>query len=190
MTESTLKRTKKRYLFLTNPLFMKYNIKQLPPQLRNKLYIMCMRKFWRSYVPLTAKTPSWHILSITRSNQLFYAQHNNIHFLHLPCNTLYKNRKYIVGCQCHFCKYGALEEHKKIEQQKNIESIHYFNKVVPFTDSKWNNPLEYIYDPKTTDIMNGYTIFTPYYDLRENIKETINGEPIEFSPETKALFPS
>ena len=188
MNESTLKRLKKRYLFLNNPLFMKYNIKQLPPQLRNKLYIMCMRNFWRKYVPLTAKIPSWYPLSIVRSDQLFHAQQNNIHFLHLSCNTLYTNRNYIIGCQCHFCKYVASEEHKEEEQQTLLDSIHYFDKTVPETDSKWNNRFEYIYDTTTEDITHGYTVFSPYYDVIETMKDKINGEPIEFSSETKALF--
>ena len=64
----------------------------------------------------------------------------------------------------------------------------YFNKIVPFTDSKWNDPVEYIYNSETTEITNAYTIFTPYYDVNETIKDKINGPPIEFSNETKQLF--
>ena len=54
------------------------DIDQLPPQLRNKIYIMCMRNFWRNYIPLTAKVLPWYQLSVTRNKQLFYAQQNYI----------------------------------------------------------------------------------------------------------------
>jgi len=76
------------------------------------------------------------------------------------------------------------------EQHKNIESIHYFNTIVPFTDSKWNSPVEYIYNYETGTLASGYTVFTPYYDVKTNIKDKINGPPIEFSNATKALFTS
>ena len=183
-----LEQSKKRYLFINPSDLLAYNINQLPPQLRNKIYIMCMQDFWRNYIPLTAKVPPWYQLSVTRSKQLFYAQQNNVHLLHLSFNTLYENKKYIVGCQCHFCKYDVSKKRKRREQQRNIESIHYFNKIVPYTDSKWNDPLEYIYDPGPADILNGYTIFSPYYDVNVTIKDKIKGKPIEFSDETKALF--
>jgi len=183
-----LEQSKKRYLFINPSDLLAYNINQLPPQLRNKIYIMCMRNFWRNYIPLTAKVPSWYQLSVTRNKQLFYAQQNNVHLLHLSFNTLYKNRKYIVGCQCHFCKYDVSSKRKRKEQQKNIESIHYFNKVVPFTDSKWNDPVEYIYNYETAEISNGYTVFTPYYDVKTNIKDKINGPPIKFGPIDYDLF--
>jgi len=185
-----LEQSKKRYLFLNPSDILEYNINQLPPQLRNKIYIMCMRNYWRNYIPLTAKVPPWYQLSLTRSKQLFYAQQNNVHLLHLSFNTLYKNRTYIVGCQCHFCKYDVSRKRKRIEQQKNIESIHYFNNVIPATDSKWNSPVEYIYDFETGIISTGYTIFSSYYDVKTNIKDKINGPPIEFSNATKALFTS
>ena len=29
---------------------------------------------------------------------------DNVHFLHLDCNTLPENKKYILGCQCDYCK--------------------------------------------------------------------------------------
>jgi len=148
-----------------------------------------MRNFWRKYIPLTAKIPSWYPLSLVQKNELFQAQQKNIHFLHLPCNTLYTNRNYIIGCQCHFCKYEVSEEHRKKEQQNNIDSINYFGKTVPYTDSKWNSTIEYIYDHVTGRLTPGYPVFTPYYDLEETVKDTIDGEPIEFSPETKSLFP-
>ena len=177
-----LEQSKKRYLFINPSDLLGYNINQLPPQLRNKIYIMCMRNFWRSYIPLTAKVPSWYQLSLTRSKQLFYAQQNNVHLLHLSFNTLYENRKYIVGCQCHFCKFDVSRKRKRKEQLKNIESINYFNKTVPGTDSKWNSPVEYIYNYETGTITSGYTVFSPYYDVIRTIKDKINGPPIEFGP--------
>ena len=149
-----LKKPNKRYLFLNPSDVLEHNINQLPPQLRNRIYILCMRKFWRNYIPLTQKVPTWYKSNISQKKMIFHAQQNNIHFLHIDSNTLDEYRKYIVGCQCHFCKYIVSKEHREEEQQNNIESIHYFNKIIPFTESKWNDLLEYIYDPETTDIMN------------------------------------
>ena len=36
------------------------NIKKLPIVIQKKIYIMIFRNFWRSYIPLTAKVPSWY----------------------------------------------------------------------------------------------------------------------------------
>ena len=189
MNKSKPIRTKRRYLFLNNRLFMKYNIKQLPPQLRNMIYIICMRNFWRQYIPLTSKVPTWYNLRLSQEEQLFHARQNNIHFLHIDSNTLPEYKNYIIGCQCHFCKYMVPEEHQEQEQLNTLKSIQYFNDTIPSTESKWNSPLEHIYDPDTGEITNGYPIFSPYYDLIENMKDIINGPPIEFSRTTKELFP-
>ena len=97
MNKSKPIRTKRRYLFLNNRLFMKYNIKQLPPQLRNMIYIICMRNFWRQYIPLTSKVPTWYNLRLSQEEQLFHARQNNIHFLHIDSNTLPEYKKYIIG---------------------------------------------------------------------------------------------
>ena len=160
----------------------------LPIQIRNKLYIFCMKEFWKTYVPLTAKVPSWYNGAVRQQYMLHTARSDNIHLLHLSFNTLYENRKYIVGCQCHFCKFDVSRKRKRKEQLKNIESINYFNKTVPETDSKWNSPVEYIYNYETGTLASRDTVCTPYYDVKTNIKDKINGPRIKFGPIDYDLF--
>ena len=45
-------------MFITNDLHT--NIHLLPKELQKKIYILCMRIYWRHYIPLTAKVPSWN----------------------------------------------------------------------------------------------------------------------------------
>jgi len=170
----------KRYLFFNSPEYIDENINILPPQIRNKLYIICMRNFWRKYIPFTAKVPSWYRPSIIHKNILFNAQQNNIHFLHLSCNTLDEHKKYIMGCQCKFCLHDVSEKHKEQLRQDGIMIS--FHKNISETESKWNNTYEYIYDWDTGNMLQGLSIFNPFYDVCENIVDTINGYPIHFKP--------
>ena len=85
----------------------KRNVDMLPLDLKKKLYIMCIRIFWRNYVPLTAKIPSWYEKKIKVERVLYDAREKNIHFMHLSFNTLPENKRWIMGCQCDYCKdYG------------------------------------------------------------------------------------
>ena len=63
--------SKKRYLFNDDPEKIDDNIQQLPTQLRNKIYIMSMRNYWRKYIPLTAQVPSWYEHAISQKKMLF-----------------------------------------------------------------------------------------------------------------------
>ena len=63
--------SKKRYLFNDDPEKIDENIQQLPTQLRNKIYIMSMRNYWRKYIPLTAQVPSWYEHAISQKKMLF-----------------------------------------------------------------------------------------------------------------------
>ena len=84
--------------------------------------------------------------------QLINSYLHNIHFLHLELNTLPENKKYILGCQCNFCKNYSKDNseeviYKLLNQFNNIE---YFNKTVPSTETIWNSQLY--------PIINGNTI--------------------------------
>jgi len=147
-----------------------------------------MRNFWRQYIPLTARIPTWYNAGLSQQEKIFHAQQNNIHFLHISSNILPKYKKYIIGCQCHFCKNMVSEEYKGQEQLNNLKSIQYFNSTIPYTESKWNSPVEYMYDSYTGVLTTGYTVFTPYYDLQDTMKDIINGPPIEFSRPIRDLF--
>ena len=39
---------------------IKKRISLLPKEIQKKIYIYCFRFFWRDYVPLIAKVPSWY----------------------------------------------------------------------------------------------------------------------------------
>lgn len=79
-------------------------IKSLPKELQKKIYIYSLKFFYREDF----------------NNKPLYSIHNryvgvinemkkkvlvdNVHFLHLECNTLPENKKYILGCQCDYCR--------------------------------------------------------------------------------------
>ncbi len=192
------KQTKKRYLFLNDLDKLDDNIQQLPSQLRNKIYIMSMRNYWRTYIPLTAKVPSWYEHAIAQKQLLFNAIQENIHFMHLPCNTLEENKKYILGCQCSYCKnYGLNEESDDINDiyeytTRNIMEIEYckdqsyFEHTVPFEKpfSKWNSRwkwISYIDDDNEINLLMGMKIYYPGHDIFYTLNEIINGKPIYFN---------
>ena len=128
-------------MFLNNPFFLEWNIHLLPQHLQRYLYIWCMKLFWRYYIPLTAKIPTWYDSHIQQQTLLLNARLHNIHFLHLPCNTLEENKKYIIGCQCSYCKGN----NHLIKTNNFIRYIDiYFNSHIPYTESHWNNLYEYI----------------------------------------------
>ena len=43
-----------------NQLSIFESIKSLPKDLQKRIYIFYWKLFWRDYIPLTAKIPSWH----------------------------------------------------------------------------------------------------------------------------------
>ena len=46
---------------------------------------------------------------------------DNVHFLHLECNTLPENKSWIMGCQCEFCLNEEQKEDKNKHYLKYIE---------------------------------------------------------------------
>ena len=155
------------------------NINNLPNNLRNRIYIKASRNFWRKFVPVTAKIPVWYPRAVEQRKLLYEATTKNIHFLHLPCNTLELNKKYIIGCQCDHC-LNEYDHIKFTETIKHNLSPTYFKKTLPHTGSKWNDKYELIYNPETDDIRWGMPVFNPDYDIT-NEKMIIDGPPIEFS---------
>ena len=157
-----------------------YNyIQMLPIQLRNHLYIRCMRDYWKQYIPITSKIPTWHRYAVKQQKLLFDARLRNIHFLHLPCNTLSRYKKYIIGCQCRYC-LNVSEPTKLTELIKYELSSEYFISSLPETTTKWNNRNDYIFDIDTNDILWGLPIYNPDYETY-NLKGIIQGDPIVFS---------
>lgn len=121
------------------------SIQLLPKELQKRIYIFYWKLFWRDYVPLTAKPPSWLKYANYIQNKLWEAQKDNIHFLHLPFNTLPENKKWIMGCQCDFC----LNDKEVCIVEKHIHYLIQYRNSYYFTDnimpkesiSSWNEYL-------------------------------------------------
>ncbi len=125
---------------------LKYNISLLPKDLQKKLYIITWRLFWRDYIPLSAKVPSWYERKILIESILYKSKVNNIHFMHLPFNTLEINKKWIFGCQCDFCK-KIKYKYKRKEYNKLADNIDLFYSNMPNHGEESYMKYFYYYDP-------------------------------------------
>ena len=171
----------KRYHFIDDEDELDNNINQLPPNIRNKIYIISMRNYWREYIPETAKVPIWYEHAVNQRQLLFDAMQKNIHFMHLPCNTLDSNKKYILGCQCSFCEfygYGEDLEGKKIRKEKEKKYLEGGSYEKIFTNSKWYDNYEYYITDD--DVKTGMKLFNPSEDIIFTLKDIIEGDPINF----------
>tara|TARA_B100000900_G_C20576918_1_gene715736 strand:- start:708 stop:1310 length:603 start_codon:yes stop_codon:yes gene_type:complete len=158
-------------------LSLVHNISILPRDLIGKLYIHTMRKFWRKYVPLTAKPPTW-LPRKNRTDQLLWnARYQNVHFLHLPFNTLPQNKKFIKGCRCYDCLMATLSG-KPLVYQRVPLSCHEQGLIIWDEDDniqRVNYPGEKI----NTHFLTG-----------EKWVETFKNKNIiiDFSDETKSMY--
>ena len=148
-----------------NKLSFKEAIKTLPNSIRNKLFILCMKEFWKEYVPLTAKIPSWYNRKIEIERKIFESKQNNIHFMHLPFNTLPQNKTWIMGCQCYDC---LSENLLTIEEKEFFYSIQNIYNDVYDLDFSQNKGLTENFNP----------LYDTQYDT--SLKKRINGIQIEF----------
>jgi len=127
-----------------------------------RLYVWCMRIFWRNYVPLTAKVPSWYETRIKVERVLYDAREKNIHFMHLPFNTLPENKGWIMGCQCNYCKdFGKKGRFGRVyldgEYKKLLNDPLYFHKTISQSvSSDWNN----------LESIQGVKYFNPFFDSK------------------------
>ena len=120
-------------------------IDRLPKEIQKKLCIMTWRCFWREYVPVFAKPPSWLKYHNYVQKTLWEARQKNIHFLHLPFNTLPENKKWIMGCQCDQCindtKVNVIEKHSYYLIQYRTH-YYFIDRIMPEeTQSHWNEHL-------------------------------------------------
>ena len=86
---------------------------KLPQDMINYIYIWWFRLFWRNYRPNTALVPTWYKRHVKIEKKIWEAKEKNIHFMHLPFNTLQCNKKWIPGCQCDYCKNYETHHKKK-----------------------------------------------------------------------------
>ena len=148
-------------------------INYLPRDIQKLIYIFYWKLFWRNYIPLTAKIPSWYKRKIYIDKTLWEAKQKNIHFLHLPFNTLPQNKKWIMGCQCDFCindqEICIVEKHMHyLIQSRNSyyfsehfmpkETVSYWNEyLVPINIHYENYDFMKIFDPLCGSYKENYT---------------------------------
>ena len=169
---------------------LKYKISILPTEIQTKIYIWTYRLFWRQYIPLSAKIPSWQIRYNNIQKTLWNAKLKNIHFLHLKFNTLPENKKWIMGCQCDFClndtKLTQMEKHCHYLSQYR-HSAYFSVKFMPNeTIGTWNENISYPHNI-ITGFNSGNTlvkIFDPLcgsYKENKTSKRLREGIPIQFN---------
>ena len=110
----------------------------------------------------------WYNHRIYVEKQMYKCLFNNVHFLHLEYNTLPENKKYILGCQCNYCKSYFLNNCKEIVKDivKQILNYNHFKKYVPTTEFNWNS--EFIHVFNGGEYLYSQSIFDPLYNI--NIK--------------------
>lgn len=160
----------------------KYKIKLFPKEIQTKLCIYTWRAYWRNYIPLTAKPPSWLSYYNFVQKKLWESRQKNIHFLHLPFNTLPENKKWIMGCQCDFCKNDTIIDPilKHMHYLTQYRNNNYFSEVImpSETSSNWN---EYLYPINDNQYMKNFDPLCGSYKENKFTKRLREGYQFEFS---------
>ena len=79
-------------------------LKNLPKEIQKKIYIYSLKFFYREDFKIKPlySIHNRYVGVINEMKKQVLVE--NVHFLHLDCNTLPENKKYILGCQCEYCK--------------------------------------------------------------------------------------
>ena len=150
-----------------NKLTLNECILELPIYIRNKIGIYCIKAFWKLHLLKTPLIPIWYKHQTYVKKQLHQSIEKNIHFTHLNFNILPNNKKYILGCQCDYCKSYFLNNRGIVLYHilRQITNPIYFNKFVPeSTSSNWNSSSISIYD-KDLNFLYDKKIFNSLYDI-------------------------
>ena len=161
-------------------------INYLPRDIQKLIYIFYWKLYWRNYIPLTAKIPSWYKYKNYIDKTLWEARQKNIHFLHLPFNTLSENKKWIMGCQCDFCINDQEICHVEKHMHYLIQSrnSYYFseNFINESFSSDWN---EYLVPasihPENDDFIKIFDPLCGSYKENYTSKRIREGGKFEFS---------
>ena len=94
-----------------------HSIQALPEEIQTKVYIFAMRGYWKDKLLSTPLKPMWCDYKAYMNNEIRKCLFDNIHFMHLECNTLEKNKEWIPGCQCTFCLNDTKVTNKDIVYQ-------------------------------------------------------------------------
>ena len=159
-------------------------IKALPKGLQVKIYIFAMKEFNKEYVPPNGEIPIYHNHLNYVTNELGKTFINNIHFLHLDFNTLPENKRWIMGCQCSYCKSQDICKEEEYEKYKSSST--YFLKHIKCTNGPlnfWNYLYEYFVD-EYDDILTYTRVFDPLYSSREIEKSKTQTKYLSFCEET------
>lgn len=171
-------------------------ILKLPEDIQKHIYIYAIKDFYRKeYVPEMGKIPMYYQYHkyLTKEKQKTFF--DNIHFLHLECNTLPENKSWIMGCQCEFCLNEEQKEDKNKHYLKYIEDdIYFLENVKCSVESEinhWNMRWIFFGYDFFADKYDSYIrVFDPLYnryiDPTENthiVKYGLKEFPLSFSEE-------
>ena len=154
---------------------LKNNISLLPKDIQKKLYIWTWRKYWRDYIPLTARVPSWYERKVVIEGILFKSKIKNIHFLHLPFNIIPENMEWVMGCQCNYCskiKY----KYKRKEYIKLADNIDLFYSNMQHYGETYMKYLD-DYDPFCGSVYEDQD----RYELRTNTKTKFDNTLLNYN---------
>ena len=176
-------------------------LKKFPKEIRYKIYIFSMKRFWKDKMEEQSLKPMWCDYKKYVDNEMKKCIIDNIHFMHLDFNTLPENKKWIPGCQCNYCinyhKYKINEYETIIEDESEfLKIIHCNDTFINF----WNKYLHYNVVSNHEEIMeligfNGIgcpiRIFDPLKGylrtVYDQIKMNPNDSPIYFSNEVEEI---
>ena len=174
-----------------NNFSIKEFIEHLPKDLQKKICIYTWKEFWKNYIPLTAKPPSWLTYNNYVKKVLWEARLKNIHFLHLPFNTLPENKKWIMGCQCDTCindeEVNIIEKH--IHSFVQYKNPYYFpDKLMPKeSSSEWN---EYLVPLNPQDNINELQFMKVFDPLCGTYKENYTSKRLREGGKFEFSYPS
>lgn len=134
-------------------LLFKSKISKLPKEIQRLIYIFAIKKFWKEYIPLTAKIPSWYLRKNEIEKIIYSSKLKNIHFLHLPFNTINDNKKWIMGCQCDYCKNIEYKYTYKL-YRKQYRNSNYFKENMPYSSETYCN--DHYYFDNNQNLMFSY----------------------------------
>ena len=163
-------------------------IKNLPKELQKKIFIFSMKSFYKRYL-LNTPTFTFHNAYVKHINEMKKKVIiDNVHILHLDCNTLPENKEYIMGCQCEYCK-GYPRELKDELYTRVRGKISQFIKTINCIDvdcfcNGIMSPSEF-YEYEYNTFAIGYNFkkdgfFSPLKDPK--------GSPIYFSSEIHEMY--
>ena len=164
-------------------------IKNLPKELQKKIFIFSMKSFYKRYL-LNKPKFTFHNAYVEHINEMKKKVIiDNIHILHLDCNTLPENKTYILGCQCDYCRSCSRKLKDKMYNDVRGK-VHRFIKSINCTDidcfcNGIMSPSDF-YEYEYNTYFVGYnfkkdSFFSP---LKENPKEN----PIYFSSEIEEMY--